>query len=53
MLAKHYGFTDEKVDFFPSAGFRAGINDDTGWPVTSCVGRGAGEKEWPVIQSFG
>lgn len=28
LLAKHYGFTDEELDFIPSTGLRAGINYD-------------------------
>jgi hypothetical protein len=28
MLAHHYGFTDEELDFIPSASLRTGINYD-------------------------
>jgi len=28
VLAKHYGFTDEELDFIPSTSLRAGINYD-------------------------
>jgi hypothetical protein len=28
VLAKHYGFTDEELDFIPSRELRAGINYD-------------------------
>ena len=28
MLAAHYGFTEEELDFIPSAKLRAGINYD-------------------------
>ena len=28
VLAAHYGFTDEELDFIPSAQLRAGINYD-------------------------
>jgi hypothetical protein len=33
VLAKHYGFTEEELDFIPSAKLRAGINYD---PSASC-----------------
>jgi hypothetical protein len=32
-LAKHYGFTNEELDFIPSVGLRAGINHD---PSATC-----------------
>jgi hypothetical protein len=28
VLAAHYGFTDEELDFIPSTGLRTGINYD-------------------------
>jgi len=28
VLARHYGFTEEQLDFIPSAGLRTGINYD-------------------------
>ncbi|MCR4322362.1 MAG: hypothetical protein NUV74_18775 [Candidatus Brocadiaceae bacterium] len=28
MLARHYSFTDEELDFIPSASLRTGINYD-------------------------
>lgn len=28
VLAKHYGFSDEELDFIPSVSLRAGINHD-------------------------
>ena len=28
ILARHYGFTDEELDFIPSASLRTGINYD-------------------------
>ena len=28
VLAQHYGFTDEELDFIPSASLRTGINYD-------------------------
>lgn len=28
VMAKHYGFTDEELDFIPSTRLRAGINYD-------------------------
>jgi len=28
VLASHYGFTDEELDFIPSAKLRAGVNYD-------------------------
>jgi hypothetical protein len=33
VLAKHYGFTDEELDYIPSTSLRAGINYDTCLPA--------------------
>ena len=32
ILAQHYGFTDEELDFIPSASLRTGINYDIKYP---------------------
>ena len=40
VLAAHYGFTNEELDF-PSAKLRAGINYD----IKYCMGRDAESKE--------
>lgn len=44
ILAEHYGFTDEELDFIPSALLRTGINYDTCLPTgrsnTAWGGRG-------------
>ena len=44
VLAQHYGFTDEELDFIPSSadgGLRASINYD----IKYRMGRDAGEEE--------
>ena len=41
VLAAHYGFTDEELDFIPSTKLRAGINYD----IKYCMGRDAESKE--------
>jgi len=41
MLAKHYGFTEEELDFIPSTGLRAGINYD----IKYRTGQGSEEGE--------
>jgi hypothetical protein len=41
VLAAHYGFTEEELDFIPSTELRMGVNYDTtsntGWDVTRKV----------------
>ena len=41
VLAAHYGFTDEELDFIPSAQLRAGINYD----IKYRMGRDAEDEE--------
>ena len=33
ILARHYGFTDEELDFIPSASLRTGINYDIKYSI--------------------
>ena len=45
VLAAHYGFTDEELDFIPSAQLRAGNYD-----IKCRMGRDAeGEEEWKFL----
>lgn len=41
VLAKHYGFTDEELDFIPSTSLRTSINYD----IKYRMGQDAGEIE--------
>lgn len=41
MLVKHYGFTDEELDFIPLAGLGAAISYD----IKDCMGQDAGHDE--------
>ena len=44
MLAAHYGFTDEELDFIPSIKLRAGINYD----IKYRMGREEESAEEPI-----
>jgi hypothetical protein len=43
VLAKHYNFTDEELDFIPSTLLRAGINYDIKYRMGQDVGSDDGE----------
>lgn len=45
VLTKHYGFTDEELDFIPSTGLRAGISYDIKCRMGRAAGDGDGEEE--------